>query len=114
MGNNFTQHYLLELDEDLPLSYVHGAYGGVNNAGELEVNFFTDSEALPPPTTLSVNQDGETVAAESPYEKKDTTNIVRTVHSRILLDAENASNLVRWLLEHLDIADDGSASLKNP
>ena len=112
MGKNFTQHYQLQIDEDLPLYYVHGSYGGVNSAGELEVNLFTDSEALPSPTILSINQDGETVSAESPYERKDTLNIVRTVHSRLLLTADNAANLVRWILDHLDIAEDGTASLK--
>ena len=113
MGKNYTQHFQLQIDDDLPLFYVHGAYGGVNNAGELEVNLFTDSEALPAPTILSVNQDGETVSVDSPYERKDTVNIVRTVHSRFLLTADNAANLVRWLLEHLDIAEDGTTSLKN-
>ncbi len=113
MGKNYTQHVLLQIDENLPLSYVHGAYGGVNNAGELEINLFTDSEALPTPTIVSINQEGETVSVETPYERKDTLNVVRTVHSRLLLTADNAANLVRWLLEHLDIAEDGTPSLKN-
>ena len=112
MGNHITHHIMLEMDDDLPLSYVHGVFGEINTIGELEVNLYTEADALPTAAIGTINEDGEVASVEYPDTPNGTAEIVRTVHTRLLLNADTASLLARWLIEHLDIDENGNAKLK--
>lgn len=107
MRTQHRQHIRLEIDDNLPLYYVHGAFGGANQAGELEVNIYSDSEDLPAPATIVMTQDGQTLTTDEDEVDREVTSIIRTVHSRFLLDADAARALASWLMNEADKLDGG-------
>ncbi|MDO4839785.1 MAG: hypothetical protein Q3990_03840 [Desulfovibrionaceae bacterium] len=112
MGKHITHHIDLVIDENLPLNYVHGVFGTINNSGELEANLYTETEGLPTPAIGTINEEGEVASIEYPDTPEGTLLINRTVHTRLLLTAETAAVLARWLIERIDVAEDGTTTLK--
>ena len=67
MDDHVTKYILkFRRDPDLPLPLVHGVFGGVNPMGEIELNFFSESEDLPDRVERLVsNADGAVLNEES-------------------------------------------------
>ena len=50
--------YEYELDPNKRLEFAHGVWGGINPQGEVELNFYTESDKLPPYSERIVAADG--------------------------------------------------------
>lgn len=100
------QRITFEMDPNLPLHYIHGFFGGPNRAGEIEINFFNECEALPGPRELTLTEDGH-MLSDSQLDEDDEAIItrIRTVHTRAVLDPFDARGLARWLIMQADQAE---------
>ncbi len=94
--------YEYTVDNDARLNIAHGVWGGINPQGEIEMNFYLESDKLPAYTERSVAADGAMGAEKSVYDSDKEHVIIRRIHSRILLNYQTARSLVEWLDEKLE------------
>lgn len=89
-------------DEDYNPLYVNGAQGGVNNLGEIVVNFYLERIALPKAQTFSV-EDGEMgkehLDAIEPSDLKNS--FVRVFQNGVIMNYQTAKEVHKWLGEHI-------------
>ena len=92
--------YRYALDKDARLHTAHGVWGGINPQGEIELNFYHESDALPQVSECHVAPDGSLGPEILPdgFERRD---IVRHIHSRILLNYDTARAVLDWLEERV-------------
>ena len=83
-------------EKDLRLNYSHGVWGGVNPQGEIEINFYTESDKLPPYSERLVDADGSLGEETAPFDEEERT-VVRTIHSRVLMNTQTARAMLEWL-----------------
>ena len=99
------------VDSNAALNIAHGVWGGINPQGEIEMNFYLESDKLPAYTEREVAPDGSMGEEKSVYDREKEHVIVRRIHSRILLNYQTARSLVEWLdekLEALEMEDGGA------
>lgn len=82
--------------KDLPMIYAHGVWGGINSHGEIEVNFYTESDKLPVTSQREVLPDGS-VGPEIPDDDPQTKTIVRNVHAKVVVSYQTARAVIEWL-----------------
>lgn len=95
-------HYSVE--NGCHLQIAHGVWGGINPHGEIEMNFYHESDALPKMTEHIVSSDGS--IEDEFMQDENGRHINRVVHSRILLNHETARALAEWLQGQLDLIED--------
>ena len=92
--------YEYKQDDKTSLQYAHGVWGGINPHGEIEMNFYSESDKIPEWSERVVMQDGalwhEMVPAES-----DSKTVVRHIHSKVLINYDTARAIYDWLDEKL-------------
>ena len=93
--------YEYTVDSGSNLNIAHGVWGGINPQGEIEMNFYLESDKLPAYSERSVAHDGAMGAEKSVYEDNEHV-IIRRIHSRILLNYHTARSLVEWLEEKIE------------
>jgi hypothetical protein len=113
-NNNFPGkiRYEYQQDPDTRLHYTHGVWGGINPQGEIEVNFYLESDAMPPYSERLVAPDGSFGHEVAPHDEEVRT-VTRTIPSRVLLNYHTARAVLEWLEDKLDMLDmeDGAAPL---
>ncbi|MCG8531598.1 MAG: hypothetical protein MI749_13180 [Desulfovibrionales bacterium] len=87
------------MDSTVKQQYTHGVWGGVNSQGEIEMNFYMESDKLPAFSERAINPDGTLGPERIPHADEKT--LVREVHSRIVLNYPTAQALRQWLDEKL-------------
>ena len=104
--------YEYQQDSDTRVQYAHGVWGGINPQGEIEVNFYLESDKMPPYSERLVAPDGSFGHEIVPYDAEVRT-VVRTIHSRVILNYHTARAVLEWLEDKLDMLEmeDGSAPL---
>ncbi len=103
--------YEYTVDSGAALNVAHGVWGGINPQGEIEMNFYLESDKLPSYTERSVAPDGAMGEEKSVYDNDKEHVIIRRIHSRILLNYQTARSLVDWLdekLESLELEEGGA------
>jgi hypothetical protein len=102
--------YLQEPDSSL--QYAHGVWGGINPQGEIEVNFYLESDKMPPYSERLVAPDGSFGHEIAPHDE-GLRIVTRTIHSRVILNYHTARAVLEWLEDKLDMLDmeDGAAPL---
>ncbi len=80
------------------LHYAHGIWGGITTQGEIEANFYTESDKLPPFSERLVSADGSFGIEMVPYNEENRT-IVRTIHSKVIMNYHTAKAMLEWLEE---------------
>ncbi len=88
-------------NSELKLEYAHGVWGGINPQGEIEINFYTESDKLPPSAEYIIAPDGN-IASEVLQGNAEPRTIVRNIHSKILINAQTAKGLYTWLEDKLE------------
>ncbi len=88
-------------DEKIQLQTAHGVWGGVNPHGEIELNFYAESDKAPTFSERLVAEDG-TLGPEMGSEDDDTRIIKRTIHTKILLNYRTAHAVLEWLEDKID------------
>ena len=96
-----------EYKEDTPvqLKYAHGVWGGINSQGEIEMNFYVESDVLPEWSECILEQDGSLGPEKVPHDERQK-NVVRHIHTKLILNYPTARAVHYWLENHLDILDD--------
>lgn len=83
--------------------YAHGVWGGVNPHGEIEMNFYMESDELPGYSERAVLPDGsvgpEMVAGEQGGRDGLTKTVVRDVGGRVVMNYRTAKAVLGWLEE---------------
>ncbi len=105
MAQRHKQIFTVEMDKDLPILPFHGVMGGVNQAGEIEMNFFTECDALPEPRDLMVTESGEIMSEDTERYENEPRHILRTINCRTVLTQEQAKTLCAWLMNQIDALD---------
>lgn len=83
------------------IQYAHGVWGGINPQGEIEMNFYTESDKLPPYSERIIAPDGSFGHELAPYDE-NLKLIVRTIHSRLILNYHTARAILEWLQEKVE------------
>ena len=112
--NNFPGKIRYEylLDPNTRIHYAHGVWGGINPQGEIEVNFYLESDKMPPYSERLVAPDGSFGHEIVPLDEEVRT-VSRAIHSRVILNYHTARAVLEWLEDKLDMLDmeEGAAPL---
>ena len=101
--------YEYEQAPGLAARYAHGVWGGVNAQGEVEINFYTESDKLPPFSERIVAADGSFGHEMAPYDE-NLKMVTRHIHAKIIINYHTARDILDWLedkVEALDMEADG-------
>jgi hypothetical protein len=90
--------YEYEEEPGLRLHYAHGVWGGINPHGEVELNFYTESDRLPPFSEQIITPDGSFSHETTPYDKH-LKLVNRRIHTRLLLNYHTVKAMIEWLQE---------------
>lgn len=104
--------YEYEQDPDSRLHYAHGVWGGINPQGEIEINFYLESDKMPPYSERLVAPDGSFGHEMAPYDD-DVRTIVRHIHSKVVMNYHTARAMLEWLEDKivaLEAEEEGGAT----
>ncbi len=87
--------------QDSQLNYTHGVWGGINPQGEVELNFYMESDKTPSFSERSISADGVLGPELTPFDDQ-TRVVVRNIHSKILINYPTAKALIEWLSEKVE------------
>ena len=96
--------YEYEHDPEARLQYAHGVWGGINPQGEIEINFYLESDKMPPYSERRVEPDGSFGQEMAPFDE-EVRVVSRRIHSKVLINYNTAHALLEWLEEKLDALD---------
>jgi hypothetical protein len=82
------------------LRYAHGLIGGINSQGEVEMNFYTESDKLPAYSECILAPDGSLGHEMAPPDG-EVKQVARFIHSRVILNYYAAKDLAEWLEEQI-------------
>lgn len=93
--------YEYEQHPETRVQYAHGVWGGINPQGEVELDFYTESDKMPPYSERILAPDGSLGHEIIPQE--DTLRVVvRHIHSKVILNYHTARAVLEWLQEKVD------------
>lgn len=96
--------YEYEQSPKSKLQYAHGVWGGINPHGEIELNFYTESDKVPALSECIVDADG-TLGNEHIHSNQDARVIVRNIHSKVLINHRTAKSMIEWLEEKVALLE---------
>ncbi len=97
--------YEYKEDKSVQLKYAHGVWGGINSQGEIEMNFYVESDALPAWSERAIEPDGGLGPEITPHDERQK-NIIRHIHTKLVLNYHTAMAIQEWLESHLEILED--------
>lgn len=93
--------YEYEQTPETRLQYAHGVWGGINPQGEIELNFYTESDKLPPYSERIIAPDGSFGHEMAPCD--DSVKIVtRLINSKLILNYHTARAVLEWLQDKVE------------
>lgn len=96
--------YEYEENPETRLQYAHGVWGGINPQGEVELNFYTESDKLPPYSERILAPDGSFGHEMAPFDENSKA-VTRRIHTRLILSYHTARAVVEWLQDKVDILE---------
>jgi hypothetical protein len=101
--------YEYDEDPETRLQYAHGVWGGINPQGEIELDFYTESDKMPEYSERIIAPDGSFGHEITPSD--DGIKLVRRhIHSKLLLNYHTARAVVEWLQDQLDVLEEENES----
>ncbi len=97
--------YHYEILPNSRLHSAHGVWGGINSQGEIEINFYLESDRLPTCSEQLLAPDGSLGEEIFPQEE-DVHEVTRQIHSRVLLNYHTAKAIQEWLQERLTMLEE--------
>lgn len=82
-------------------NYTHGVWGGLSPLGEIEVNFYVESDKIPEFSERRMDEEGTLGPEMAPYNENERI-IIRNIHSKILINYQTAKALIEWLEEKVE------------
>ena len=101
--------YEYEENPEARLHYAHGVWGGINPQGEVELNFYTESDKLPPYSERIIAPDGSFGHEMAPVDD-DLKIVTRRIHTKLLLNYYTARAVAEWLQDKVDILENEEES----
>jgi hypothetical protein len=104
--------YEYEQEPGARLHYAHGVWGGINPQGEVEINFYVESDKMPAYSERRVEPDGSLGQELAPFDE-EVRVVTRHIHTRVVINYHTARALLEWLEEKvdtLDMEEEGSPS----
>ena len=99
--------YEYEENPETRLQYAHGVWGGINPQGEVEMNFYTESDKLPPYSERLIAADGSFGHEMAPYD--DNLKVVsRRIHTKLIFNYHTARAVLEWLQDKVDVLENES------
>ena len=89
--------YRYTQDKDARLQTAHGVWGGINPQGEIELNFYEESDSLPQWSECLVAPDGSLGPEMMDEENLEVREVVRRINTRVLLNYNTARAVLEWL-----------------
>lgn len=106
--------YRYEMTPESRLQTAHGVWGGINSQGEIEMNFYHESDALPACSEQIIAPDGSLGHEIIPGDD-DVRDITRQIHSRILLNYHTARAVLEWLENRVSaLEEEGAGDMYSP
>ena len=93
--------YEYSQDPDCRLQYTHGVWGGINPQGEIEINFYLESDKMPSFSEMPLEPDGSPGMEVVPFDEEERV-VTRHIHSRVLVNYHTARALLEWLEEKVE------------
>ena len=93
--------YEYEQTPGLRPQYAHGVWGGINAQGEVEINFYTESDKLPPFSECLIAPDGTLGHEMAPYDE-DLKVVTRHIQNKIILNYHTARYILEWLEDQIE------------
>lgn len=103
-----TIRYKYEMSSDARLNAAHGVWGGINPQGEIEMNFYHESDAMPVYAERLVAPDGSIGHEVLPEEER--RDVTRHIHTRVLLNYHTARAVLEWLEDRLSALEEEEAA----
>ncbi|MBE6442353.1 MAG: hypothetical protein J6N67_04595 [Desulfovibrio sp.] len=100
--------YQYQMDAGARLQTAHGVWGGINPQGEIEMNFYHESDSLPAYSEQLVAPDGS-IGHEITPEDQDVREVTRCIHSRVLLNYHTARAVLDWLEDRVATLEEEGA-----
>ncbi|WP_297671538.1 hypothetical protein [uncultured Desulfovibrio sp.] len=100
--------YQYQMDAAARLQTAHGVWGGINPQGEIEMNFYHESDSLPAYSEQLVAPDGS-IGHEITPEDQDVREVTRCIHSRVLLNYHTARAVLDWLEDRVATLEEEGA-----
>lgn len=93
------------------IQYTHGVWGGINPQWEIEMNFYTESDKVPPYSERIIAPDGSLGHEITPED--DVMKVVsRRIHSRLIMNYHTARSVLEWLQDKVELLEEeGGESL---
>jgi hypothetical protein len=95
------------------LQYVHGVWGGINPQGDIEMNFYLESDKMPAFSERLISPDGS-LGHEITPEDTQVRTITRQINAKIALNYSTARAILEWLedkVEMLEMEENNPAML---
>lgn len=106
--------YRYEMAPEARLQAVHGVWGGINPQGEIEMNFYHESDALPACSEQIIAPDGS-LGHEIIPGNDEVRDITRHIHSRVLLNYHTARAVLEWLEDRVAaLEEEGGGEMFTP
>ena len=102
--------YEYKQDDSAQLKYAHGVWGGINSQGEIEMNFYVESDALPVWSERVIEPDGGMGPEITPHDERQK-NIIRHIHTKLVLNYHTALAVQEWLEGNLAILEENEEML---
>ena len=105
--------YIYKEDPHCHLNLAHGVWGGVTSQGEIEMSFYVESENFPEYSEEIIAPDG---SLEHEIDKNHFPHeIIRFVHSHVLLSYQTATSLREWLDDRIsELEHENSTNIFDP
>ena len=89
--------YKYVMDDSVRMSTAHGVWGGINPQGEIELNFYEESDSLPQWSECLVAPAGSLGPEMMDEENLEVREVVRRINTRVLLNYNTARAVLEWL-----------------
>ncbi len=93
--------YEYQSDPQLRLEYAHGVWGGISPQGEIEINFYLESDKMPSFSERVAEADGSFGHELAPFDEEERV-ITRHIRSRVLVNYHTACALRDWLEDKIE------------
>jgi hypothetical protein len=101
--------YEYEQTPETRMQYAHGVWGGINSQGEIELNFYTESDKLPPYSERIIAPDGS--FGHEIVPDGSTKIVTRCINTKLILSYHTARAVLEWLQDKVETLENEEESM---